>query len=158
LIADPKKIIYYAMLSEEEVKALIKALLKDTRKAIKEKKVINAVGNILNFLREKEIREEINRKWEELEKQKSESFVSDVHEYTENIGTLNINSVKKTRSGVEIHFTGIAGGLTEFGTELTYEITGILPLVKSGKLKKIKWLKRGLIDTKPFEMNEFSED
>jgi hypothetical protein len=146
------------MLSEEEIKELIKTLLEDTSKATEDKNVIRKVENILNFLREKEIREEIERRWETLEKQKSESYISDVHEYTENIGSININSVKKTRSGIEISFSGKAGGLTEFGTELTYDVTGILPIGKSGNLEKIKWLKRGLIDTKSFEMNEYSED
>ena len=146
------------MFTEEEIKELIKYLLKETSEATEDKKVIKKVENILNFLREKEIREEIERRWEKLEKQKSESFISDVHEYTENIGSININTVKKTLSGIEISFTGIAGGLTEFGTELTYDVMGILPLGNSGKLKRIKWLKRGLIDTKSFEMNEFSEE
>ena len=146
------------MLSEEEIKELIKNLLEDTSKATEDKNVIRKVENILNFLREKEIREEIERRWETLEKQKSESYISDVHEYTENIGSINISSVKKTHSGIEISFTGIAGGLTEFGTELTYDVTGILPIGNSGKLERIKWLKRGLIDTKSFEMNEFSEE
>ena len=98
------------MLSEEEIKELIKTLLEDTSKATEDKNVIRKVENILNFLREKEIREEIERRWETLEKQKSESYISDVHEYTENIGSININSVKKTRSGIEISFSGKAGG------------------------------------------------
>jgi len=146
------------MFTEEEIKELIKYLLEDTTEATEDKKVIKKVENLLNFLREREIREEIERRWEKLEKQKSESFISDVHEYTENIGSINISSVKKTHSGIEISFTGIAGGLTEFGTELTYDVTGILPIGNSGKLERINWLKRGLIDTKAFEMNEFSEE
>jgi len=144
------------MFPEEEIKELIKNLIEDTNNATEDKKIIKKVENILNFLREKEIREEIERRWEELEKQKSESFVSDVHEYTENIGSININSVKTTQNGIELSFTGMAGGLTEFGTELTYDVAGILPIENSGKLKGIKWLKRGLIDTKSFDMNEFS--
>lgn len=144
--------------SEEEIKELIKNLLEDTSKATEDQKIIRKVENILNFLREKEIREEIERRWESLEKQKSESFISDVHEYTENIGSINITSVKKTQSGIEISFTGIAGGLTEFGTELNYDVKGILPIGNSGKLKSIKWLKRGLIDTKSFDIDEFSNE
>lgn len=146
------------MFSEEEVKELIKNLLEDTNKAIEDKENVRKVEDILNFLREKEIREEIERGWEELERQKSESFISDVHEYTENIASININLVKKTQLGIEISFTGKAGGLTEFGTELTYDVTGILPIRDSGKLENIKWLKRGLINTKATDMNEFLEE
>lgn len=146
------------MFSEEEVKELIKNLLEDTNKAIEDKENVRKVEDILNFLREKEIREEIERGWEELERQKSESFISDVHEYTENIASININLVKETQLGIEISFTGKAGGLTEFGTELTYDVTGILPIRDSGKLENIKWLKRGLINTKATDMNEFLEE
>lgn len=146
------------MFSGEEIKEIMISLLEDTNKATEDKIIIRKVENILNFLREKEIREEIERKWEEIEKRKSESFISDVHEYTENLGSISIFSVKKTQNGIEISFSGIAVGLTEFGTELTYDVTGILPIDNSGKLERIKWLKRGLIDTKMSEVSEFSDE
>lgn len=146
------------MYSKKEIKKLIENLLDDTINADEHKEALNKIENILNFLREKEIREEIERKWQEIEKQKSESFISDVHEYTENLSSIEIESLTKTRSGIEISFTAKAVGLTEFGTELTYEVTGILPLDNPGRIKNIKWLKRGLIDTSSFDNNEILDD
>ncbi len=146
------------MYSKKEIKKLIENLLDDTVNADEHKKSLNKIENILNFLREKEIREEIEGKWQEIERRKSESIVSDVHEYAENLSSIEIDLISKTRSGIEISFTGKAAGLTEFGTELTYEVTGILPLDKPGRIKNIKWLKRGLIDTSSFDNNEILDD
>jgi hypothetical protein len=146
------------MFSKKEIKKLIENLLDETIDGVEYKKTLSRIENILNFLREKEIREEIERRWEKVEKQKSESFISDVHEYTENITSIEIVLITKTRRGVDISFTGKAGGLTEFGTELSYEVSGILPLDKRGRLKNIKWLKRGLIDTSSFDNNEILDE
>ena len=93
------------MYSKKKIKKLIENLLDDTINADEHKEALNKIENILNFLREKEIREEIERKWQEIEKQKSESFISDVHEYTENLSSIEIESITKTRSGIEISFT-----------------------------------------------------
>ena len=140
------------MFSEEDTTELIKNLLDDTINSVKDKKIVRKIENIINFLREKEIREEIERRWEELKKKEPQSFISDVHEYTENINSINIEFIKETQSGIDVSFTGKAGGLTEFGTELTYDVSGILPLNKLGRLGNIKWLKRELIDINRFEM------
>jgi len=141
------------MISEEEIKVLIEKLLDGSINATEEENVLRKIEEILNFLREKEIREEIEKRWEELEKEEPQAYISDVHEYTENIGSISIESIKENQEGIEISFKGKAGGLTEFGTELTYNVTGIVPLNKAGKIGKIKWLKRELIETNRFEVD-----
>ncbi|MFX0009729.1 MAG: hypothetical protein ACFE9R_05390, partial [Candidatus Hermodarchaeota archaeon] len=88
------------MFSVEKVKDLINKLSDNTSNASKDKTVIKNIEEMLNFLREKEIREEIERRWEELEKPDSQSYITDVHEYTESIGSLKIESIKKTQNGL----------------------------------------------------------
>ncbi|NHJ22597.1 MAG: hypothetical protein EAX91_16745 [Candidatus Lokiarchaeota archaeon] len=141
------------MFSKEKVQDLIDKLIDETGNASKDNTIIKKIEEMLNFLREKEVREEIERRWEELEKQESQTYISDVHEYTESIGSLKIESIKKTQNGLELSFSGKAGGLTEFGTELTYNIAGILTLGKNGTLGNVKWTKRELIETKSFGMD-----
>jgi len=141
------------MFSEEEIKLMIENLLDETINIDDYNDSIKKIENVLNVLREKEIREEIKKRWEELEKEEPKAYIMDVHEYSETIGSIKIDSINKTPDEVEISFTGKAYGLTEFGTELTYNLSGILPIDKSGKLKNINWLKRELINTKPFEID-----
>ncbi|MFX0011025.1 MAG: hypothetical protein ACFE9R_11970, partial [Candidatus Hermodarchaeota archaeon] len=57
---------------------------------------------------------------------------------------------KKIQNGLEVSFSGKAGGLTEFGTELSYQVAGILTLGKNGTLGNINWTKRELIETNSY--------
>jgi len=142
------------MFTEEEIELLVENLVDVTTNTKEYKKSINKIEVILNTLREKEIREEIRKRWEELEREEPKPFISDVHEYSETVGSIIIDSINQTTDEVEISFTGKAYGLTEFGTELTYNVSGILTIDNSGKSQNVKYSKRELINTKPFEIDQ----
>ena len=77
------------MYSKKKIKKLIENLLDDTINADEHRKAHNKIENILNFLREKEIREEIERRWEEIEKQKRDiwqNFMDEINKDKDILG------------------------------------------------------------------------